>query len=239
MSLSRLLPITCYEAGLGESGALTFELAFETAQFKKHVIKLYRDTYISPLPSSIAGLVGAMLGIRRSHLRDFACEKGLLTGAALLGYEGIVSETMTVVKMKEWGRYIRTPKRSVLLYKPLYKVAVASPDLDLMRDLERRLRKLDFEFEIFGGNDYNFFSNLGSVREGKLVKTREGIGYFRLSDLEGWEGNGTLHIDEVNEEGLVKYAFGQGVVLRLREESMAVDDGQDRVLVHGSWRFLR
>ncbi len=242
MALSRLSPVSCYEIGderLGSSGALTFKVSFETAQFKKHLIKLYRDTYIAPPPSAILGMVGAMVGVRRRELREFSCEKGILTGAVLLSYEGTVNETMTVVKMKDWSKYIRTPKRNVLLYKPEYKVAVASPDLELMKELGERISRLDFEFEIFGGNDYNFASWIGDVRRARLVRTKEGHGYCRLEDLEGIDGSGTLHIDEVNESGVVKYAFGQGVTLKLRKEALAVDDGQDSILVHESWKFLR
>ncbi|MGC8910415.1 MAG: CRISPR-associated protein Cas5, partial [Fervidicoccaceae archaeon] len=143
------------EEMLPDASALTFRLSFETAQFKKHLIKLYRDTYIAPLPSAILGIVGAIVGVRRRELKEFACKKGILAGAVLLTYEGTVNETMTVVKMKNWREYIRTPKRSVLLYRPEYKVAVASSSQKLMKELEERISRLDFEFEIFGGNDYN------------------------------------------------------------------------------------
>lgn len=226
---------------LEEAGALTFRVSFETAQFKKHLIKLYRDTYIAPPPSAVLGMVGAILGVRRWELREFSCEKGILAGAALLSHLGTINETMTVVKMKNWNEYIRTPKRSVLLYRPEYKIAVASPDPELMERLEGRLSRLDFEFELFGGNDYNFVSWVGDVRRARIVRTREGYGYCRLSDLEGVEGSGTLHIDEINEgeSGIVKYAFGQGIRLKLRSEVLAVEDGQHSILVHESWRFLR
>jgi len=238
--LSRPSSVSCYRvSGPENAGALTFTLAFETAQFKKHLVKLYRDTYISPPPSAVAGMVGAILGVRRNHLREFACKRGLLTGAALLEYEGVINETMIVVKMKGWGRYIRSPKRNVLLYRPKYKIAVASLDTEIIDELEGRIEHLDFEFELFGGNDYNFVSYVGEVREGKLVRTLQGQGYCRLSDLEGVEGSGTLHLDFVNEESVEKYVFGQGVTLRLREEALAVDDGERRILVHESWKFLK
>ncbi len=241
MTLSRLSPISCYrvEDRLEEVGALSFTLAFETAQFKKHLVKLYRDTYISPPPSAVAGMVGAILGVRRGYLREFACERGLLTGAALLEYEGIVNETMTVVKMKDWRHYIRSPKRNVLLYRPRYRIAVASPHMETVDELERRIRELNFEFELFGGNDYNFASYVGDVRRGRLVRTKSGHGYCRLSDLEGIEGSGTVHLDDLNEENLEKYAFGHGVTLKLKGEALAVDDGEYRILVHESWKFLR
>lgn len=240
MMLSKLLQATCYEVSdPSEAKALTFMISFETAQFKKHLIKLYRDTYLSPLPSTVLGMLGAVMGVRRGHLREFACEKGLLTGAALMSYEGIVSETMTVVKMKGWREYIRTPKMSVLLYKPIYKVAVASPDRELIEEFKDRLLRLDFEFELFGGNDYNFLSWIGEMREAELVRAKQGIGYCRLTDLDGFEGSGTLHIDEVKEAKVFRYAFSQGVTLKLKNDALAVQDGQHTVFVHESWKFVR
>ncbi len=224
---------------LPDASALTFRLSFETAQFKKHLIKLYRDTYIAPLPSAILGIVGAIVGVRRRELKEFACKKGILAGAVLLTYEGTVNETMTVVKMKNWREYIRTPKRSVLLYRPEYKVAVASSSQKLMKELEERISRLDFEFEIFGGNDYNFLSWIGCSRKARLVRTKEGQGYYRLTDLKGMDGSGIIHIDEVNESEVVKYAFGQGVTFKLKREALAVDDSEHLILVHETWKFLK
>lgn len=75
------------------------------------------------------------MGVRRGYLREFTCERGLLTGAVLLDYEGVVNEAMTVVKMKDWRQYIRSPKRSVLLYRPRYRIAVTSPDVKTVDEL--------------------------------------------------------------------------------------------------------
>jgi len=211
---------------------------FETAQFMKHLSKLYRDTYITPLPSSVAGIVGAILGIERCKLRDFACEKGLLAGSAILGYEGTVDETMTVVKLKGWKEFIRAPKRNILLYKPRYKMAIASPDAEVVGELEDRLRRLSFEYEVFGGSDYNFVAEVGEPQRARLTLARAGHGYCRVESLEGIEGSGTVHLDQVNEAGLSRYAFGYRVTLKLKREALAVDDGEHVIFVHRSWIFL-
>lgn len=233
--------ITCSEQderSVEKFSALTFRVSFETAQFRKHLIKLYRDTYLMPLPSAVVGIVGAVLGERRASLRDFACERELLAGSMMLGYEGTVSETMTVIKMKGWREVIRTPKRNVMLFKPSYKVAVASSSVELMGELERRLRNMDFEFDVFGGNDYNFLSYLGDVRRARLTRASAGYGYSRLSDLKGIEGSGLIQVDEVNDGAITKYAFGYGAKL-LVSRGLAVDDGEHPILVHSAWRFLR
>jgi len=241
MTLSTLLSAFCYqpnEIAVERFSALTFRISFETAQFKKHLIKLYRDTYLMPLPSTVAGIAGAILGIKKSVLKEFACNKELLAGSTMLSYEGMINETMTVMKMKGWREFIRTPKRNVILFRPSYKLALASSDAELIKELERRIRDLDFEFDLFGGNDYNFVSYIGDVKKAKLARTESGYGFFKLSDLRGIEGNGLLQVDEVNDGAATKYAFGYGVKL-LVKESLAVQDDEHKILVHWTWRFIR
>ena len=241
-ALSKLSPIFCYEPAEIKPeryGALTFKISFETAQFRKHIVKLYRDTYLMPLPSTVAGIVGAMLGVDRSQLRDFTCEKELMTGSMLLSYEGTVSETMTVIKMKEWKReIIRTPKRNVMLFRPSYKLAVASSDRKLIGELKRRIEHLDFEFDPFGGNDYNFVSHVGEVREAALSLADSGYGCSKLSEVIGVEGDGLIHLDDVNDGVITKYAFSYGAKLLVRR-SLVVQDEEHSIFVHSSWKFLR
>lgn len=222
-----------------EAKALTFKIEFDTAQFKKHLLKLYRDTYLIPLPSSIAGIVGAILGIKKFNLRDWARQNELLAGALMLSYEGIVDEMMTVVKMKGWMGFLRTPKKNIILFRPKYKVAIASLNQELTKELEERIKNLDFEFEIFGGNDYNFVSWIGEIRKARLELSSEGHGYCKLEDLKEVEGMGTIHLDEVNDGTVSKYAFSQGVKMRLKEPRFTVNDGEHSIFVHHCWRFLR
>lgn len=240
MTLSKLSPISCYdhEVDVGRFSALTFEISFETAQFKKHLLKLYRDTYLIPLPSTVAGISCAILGVEKSLLKDFVREKELYSGAMLLNYDGLMSETMTVVKMKNWREIIRTPKRNVILFRPSYKFAIASSDHDLIQKLLERIETLNFEFDLFGGNDYNFVSDIGRARKAELKVADSGYGYCKLGDLIGFEGDGVIQIDEVNEGYIRKYAFGYRLKLRVNR-GLAVFDGDNSVFVHNAWKFLR
>ncbi len=234
MTLSKLLRPTCYAPN---EEAIIFQVEFETAQFRKHLIKLYRDTYLIPLPSSVLGFIGAVLGVERRNLRDFACKNGVMTGAAMLGYEGLISETMTIIKVKGWRDFVRTPKRSVLLYRPSYVFAVSSTG-EVVEELTSRLQKMEFQYEVFGGNDYNFLLDVKSVRRARYVETDRGVGYCRLSEVEGWEGKGELRVDEVNDGEVSKYAFSYNLTLKTVRRP-AVTDGSLTVFVHESWRFLR
>jgi CRISPR-associated Cas5-like protein len=99
MALSMLLSNSSYLEP-EEFGALTFDISFETAQFRKHLLKMYRDTYLMPLPSTIAGMVGAIFGIRRRALKGFVSERKILAGVAMLGFEGLINEMAILLKMK-------------------------------------------------------------------------------------------------------------------------------------------
>ena len=92
--------------------AITFVVHFQTAQFKDHLHKLVRKTYLIPLPSSVAGLLGAILGVYYSELKQFCRKSNVLTGAIILGFEGYVTEYSRMYKMgkdimrtiKDWYR---------------------------------------------------------------------------------------------------------------------------------------
>jgi len=238
MALSMLLPSSSY-LNPEEFGALTFDISFETAQFRKHLLKMYRDTYIAPLPSTVAGILGAMCGIRRSSLRGFVSNKTMLTGVAMLGFDGLINEVATLVKMKEWRELIRTPVKNVILFRPKYRIAVASRDDDFLGELRERLVKLDFEFEIYGGNDYNFVSWIGKPRDAELSLSNEGEGICKLDDLESIGGSGNLYMDDVNDGKVSKYAFGLDIRIRTKRPLAVVEDGERKIFVHDPLKFLR
>jgi len=233
-----LLPSSSY-LDPEEFGALTFDISFETAQFRKHLLKMYRDTYIAPLPSTVAGILGAMCGIRRSSLKGFIAERNILTGVAMLGFDGLINEVATLLKIKSKRELIRTPIKNVILFRPKYRIAVASKDDTFLRELKERLVKLDFEFEIYGGNDYNFVSWIGKPRDAELSLSNEGEGICKLDDLESIGGSGNLYMDDVNDGKVSKYAFGLDISIRTKRPLPVVDDYEHKIFVHDPLKFLR
>ena len=191
--------------------ALTFIVRFQTAQFKLHFQKLARRTYLIPPPSAVVGLYGAILGVSRSKLKSYCKKQSILAGAELRNLEGYYVTLSRIFKfdrdckgiislLEEWlsrkpkGRRTLsdvyrdiiglTPlKESEELFKPEYKFAIAGKDATIEEGL-RRLRKLDFEYDIFGGNDYHFVDYIGDVREAHLIKSREGSGYCPVEDVQ-------------------------------------------------------
>ena len=193
--------------------AITSVVRFITAQFKDHTQKLVRRTYLIPPPSAVAGFFGAILGLSRKELWENSDK--LLAGAELRSLEGRAVSicrifkidrpikslirlledyhklgTLSERKRKEVINGIQgllTIKESEELYMAEYKFAVASTNEQLIEEGAERLKELDFEYEVFGGNDYNFVEYVGGVRRAKLIKSTKGRGYCKLRDFEKLE----------------------------------------------------
>ena len=234
--------------------ALTFKISFFTAQFRKHHVKLYRDTYLMPLPSTIAGIIGAILGIRRRELKNFARNVNLYCGAELIGYDGYVHELARIfkfprAKISEIVKRLRDPKaarelqpiyKSISLYEPKYKIAVALRNKEIYDDLLRRLRELDFVFDIFGGNDYNFVKDIWDIREARFARSSVGRGYCSSMHFKSVSSGSEVIIvgDMVLANVKEKFIFTHGGDVFLKTEKEVVDDGESRIFVHPAEIFL-
>jgi hypothetical protein len=162
-----------------------------------HFQKLARRTYLIPPPSAVAGLFGAILGVPRNKLKAYCKEQKILAGAELRNLEGYYITFSRIFKfdrdergiirlLREWLRnpinvyreifQLMPLKESEELFKPEYKFAIAAEDKVIEEGL-RRVRELDFEYDIFGGNDYYFADYIGDARESRLIKSKEGSGY--------------------------------------------------------------
>ena len=144
--------------------ALTFIVRFLTAQFKDHMQKMTRRTYLIPPPSAIAGIFGAILGLKREELYKVSNE--MLAGAELRFLGGRIVTSARIFKMDRLPsalisllrRYysgersedvikdmqgLLTIKESEELYMPEYKFAIASPNKALIEEGMKRLKEYD------------------------------------------------------------------------------------------------
>jgi len=207
-----------------------------------------------PLPSTIAGIIGAILGIRRKELRDFIYDVNLYCGAELISYDGYVKELARIFKfpkgkISEIVRKLKDPKtarelqpiyESVSLYEPEYKIAVALRDKEIYDDLLRRLRELDFVFDIFGGNDYNFVKNIWDIKKARFIRSHVGRGYCLSKYFKSIRsGNKVIIVsDMVLANVKEKFIFTYGGDVFLKTEKEVVDDGESRIFVHLAEYFL-
>lgn len=110
--------------------ALLSQITFYEAFFKVHHTKGFRLTYPMPLPTSVAGIFGAMLGIDRTKMKDEFDD--LLFGSRLVKHEGLVIENETFIQYKKtqiqkgiFRDAIRGVVRTQLVNHPTYMIVVA------------------------------------------------------------------------------------------------------------------
>jgi len=219
----------------------TFFISFETAQFKKHIAKLYRSTYLIPLPSTIVGIVGAILGVTRENLRKFSSDKNIHAGAELICFDGTAYELARIHQFKDGRQLIPTIKRSEFLYNPKYKFAVAMSDRSVLEECMNRISSLDFEFEVFGGNDYNFLASIGKPNLGKVIESREGRGYCPLRffySIKPDDDKAIVSSDYVHANIREKYVFAYKATIACRKELPVVNDGKSKIFVYPARDFI-
>ncbi len=255
--------------------ALTFIVRFLTAQYKDHMQKMTRRTYLIPPPSAIAGMFGALLGLKREELHEISGE--MLAGAELkfLGGRAITSARIIKIDHPLSGlisllrRYYNgerskdlikdiqglfTLKESEELYMPEYKFAIASSSETLIEEGLRRLKEYDFEYDVFGGNDYHIVEFIGEPKRAELEKSSEGYGYCRREDFGRIEaesfnvvwsaktlrGESTPIVMPVKFLANVKEEFIQvyGAKILLKKEQDVVNDGESKIFVHKIKPFL-
>jgi CRISPR-associated Cas5-like protein len=247
---------------------------FLTAQYKEHTQKITRRTYLIPPPSAVAGIFGAIIGVKREKLIDVS--EDIWAGAELKSSEGRITTLARVFKIdrpasklldlvKEYyygerGKVIKdvqgllTIKESEELYMPEYKFAIASSNDILIDEGLRRLREYDFEYEVFGGNDYNLPEFIGDPKPAKVEKSREGCGYCPREDLDRVEAesfNVAFNVDALEwmkPPIIVPVMFLANVNMEFvqvyrakiitKKELNVVNDGEDKIFVYKVKPFL-
>ena len=130
--------------------ALVVEISFFEAFFKVHYTKGFRLTYPIPLPTSVAGIFGAFLGIERERLREEF--NGMLFGAKLLRYSGIASENATFLQYKAKG-VERGVTQIFIVNEPTYLIAMAGEGKRLEKATEKIRNSVSF-LSYGGQNDF-------------------------------------------------------------------------------------
>lgn len=255
--------------------AITFIVRFLTAQYKDHMQKMTRRTYLIPPPSAVAGTFGAILGLKIREL--YKTSDKILAGAKLNSLGGRIVTSVRIFKIDRprsalvslLRKYysgdrseeivnaiqsLLTIKESEELYMPEYKFAIASHNEELIDECMKRLKEYDFEYDVFGGNDYHFIEFIGNPKYAKLEKSYEGYGYCRREDFERIEADTfdiILEMKSLHEKPIpivmpvtflanVKEDFIQvyGTKIRLKNEKEVVNDGEDKIFVYKVEPFL-
>jgi CRISPR-associated Cas5-like protein len=129
--------------------AVIVKISFSEAFFKVHYTKGFRLTYPIPLPTSVAGMFGAFLGVEREKISDL---QKFLFGAKLEEYNGFINENATFRQYKSYGVEIGVATLN-LINNPTYLIALAGEKEEVIK-IQDKMRKA-IEFLPYGGqNDF-------------------------------------------------------------------------------------
>jgi len=133
--------------------AILIEISFFEALFKQHYTKGFRLSYPIPLPTSVAGIFGALLGIDREEIKERF--KDFYFGAKLLNLPRENYENATFIqigkKFKNWPPGVALTQ---ILQEPIYRIAIANKNEKEINEIFQNL-SAGFKFLPYGGqNDY-------------------------------------------------------------------------------------
>lgn len=170
--------------------AVVVRISFSEAFFKVHYTKGFRLTYPIPLPTSVAGMFGALLGIER---RDIGELQKFLFGAKIESYNGFISENATFRQYKTNGLEIGVTTLN-LINSPTYLIALGGEKEEIMKIRDKIKKAVEF-FPYGGQNDF-FAEDWSIVGVDDVEESDEIANYAPQSwiDLTRSNGEVTLQI---------------------------------------------
>lgn len=155
---------------------LLVKVEFFEALFKVHHTKSMRLSYPMPLPTTVAGMFGAMFGIQRS--RDIPeYFKDLLFGSKLESLKGANTEFSTY---GQWPKRIHGVATTTILLEPSYLIAVAGISEKIYNIYEKINN--GFEFLPYGGQNDYFIKDIQILGINKNVKKSNKIQNYAPQD---------------------------------------------------------
>lgn len=157
--------------------ALLARIDFFEAFFKVHWTKTTRLTYPMPLPTSVAGIFGAMLGWERGEEIPPTDTGKLLFGSKILSLKGTATEQATYLQAP---KNIRGVAPTVILNEPSYLIAMAGEGKIVSKSLKQL--STGCGYLPFGGQN-DFFVKDISVHGKKTVKHSRQVENYAPKDL--------------------------------------------------------
>jgi CRISPR-associated protein Cas5 subtype I-B len=156
--------------------AHTFLVTFSMAHFKRHETKKFRSSYFLPPPTAIWGIIGAIFGVEREKLKNFAKENNLIIGSELCDFKGLATEKATLMPWNKGKNiFIRTIEDFEFLIEPCFRIGIYAEN-ELIRDLKEKIKTRNFEFDIYGGISDCFLRD---------IKNEEGAKFMEKTDVRG------------------------------------------------------
>ena len=162
-----------------------FSISFFTAHFKRHETKKFRSSYFLPPPTVIWGIIGAIFGVERGKLEEFAEENNLIVGAELCDFKGLATEKATLMPWDDGNKmFIRTIEDFEFLIEPHYRIGICAKE-ELIKELKERIEKKNFKFDIYGGISDCFLKDIKNENKAEFIEKTEVKGMIPVDLYEG------------------------------------------------------
>jgi len=163
----------------------TFLISFFTAHFRRHETKKFRSSYFLPPPTVIWGIIGAIFGVERGKLEEFAEENNLIVGAELCDFKGLATEKATLMPWDNGNRmFIKTVEDFEFLIEPHYRIGICAKK-ELIKELKERIEKKNFKFDIYGGISDCFLKDIKNENKAEFIEKTEVKGMIPVNLYEG------------------------------------------------------
>ena len=156
--------------------AILAQVSFFEAHFRVHRTKCAALTYPIPLPTSVAGIFGALCGWERRIDGQPKEVTELFFGAKLVRHDGIIQEHMTY---KEVPKKVRGVAPVTIVNEPVYVIAMAGEGIEMWHD---SLAEGSFKYLPYGGQSWFFPKDITNVRINETIETNE-IGNYAPKDI--------------------------------------------------------
>jgi CRISPR-associated protein Cas5 subtype I-B len=167
-------------------GVHTFLVSFFASHFKRHETKKFRSSYILPPPTAIWGIIGAIFGIDREKLSNFAKENNLIVGAEVCDFKGWATEKVTLATWDSGEKAFATSVEDFeFLVEPTFRVGVCAKD-ELIEEIKQRITRRDFGFDIYGGISDCFMKDIKNENDAEFVKKDKVKGMIPVNLFRGF-----------------------------------------------------
>jgi CRISPR-associated Cas5-like protein len=156
--------------------ALLMELSFSEALFRVHHTQGFKLTFPIPLPTSVAGMFGAMLGLERCEIPEKFSE--FLFGAKAKCLTKISAENATFLQYKPKG-VERGVAPISLLNRPIFHIAIAGDRTQI--DKIKSKIKNGIVYQPYGGQN-DFFCEDWKIKEMVVVNSSKEISNYCPED---------------------------------------------------------
>ncbi len=176
-------------------GLLIFDIEGKFAHFRKYDTNSSSLTYSAPPRTVICGIIAAMLGIEKDQYYLLFSPKKAKIGIRILSKNRKIMQTLNYWKL-EGVKDFRMPKDhtqipfEVLtnLNKVTYRIYFDHEDLDIHRELERRLKEEKYYFApYFGAAPFQCHIKQVKYSEEKIIDNKEKLAISTVTRIDAIE----------------------------------------------------